>query len=166
MHYVNIMAYATDYVVVTLMVYEIYAKVLYIISSCVTSYFTSWCRLSCKSKIAWIILKFLQIISECLHPAPSPGRAAWSLFLIWMEDQGTWWSLLTEQCAYRSLPCKKKDEKNILDGKIKCFVCLHSLSIFPGGSIFHCCVYICLGFSKDSSNETQTWGQCLQPGWC
>lgn len=43
MYYVNIKAYATDYIVVTLMVYDIYAKVLHSVSSCVTPYLTSLC---------------------------------------------------------------------------------------------------------------------------
>lgn len=98
---------------------EIYAKVLYSTNSCITSHSLAWCCFKTDTQCiptesgkqtycTFRIWMFLLIVSQCLRSALSPGRAVWALFPVWMEDQDTWWSLLTALCAYRILPCKEK----------------------------------------------------------
>lgn len=98
--------------------------------------------------ILWT-LKLLLIVSGCLRPAPSPGRAAWSLVLVWREGRGTWWSLLTGRCVYKSLPCRRRQMIN-------------RKSLMSSVRIITLCVSrVSVGHSRED-----TWGQYLPPGWC
>lgn len=87
---------------------------------------------------------FLQRVSVCLHPRLSPSRAVWSLAPVWMEDQDTWWFLQTELCVCRSPPFIGETSTDDL----------RSCDFFLQVSLW--------GFQV----KGQTWGRCLQPGWC